>query len=540
MRVPSGARTKRVSAAVGHVLPTIGAPPRRRKSRRCSIALISSEFSPDVDVRILPMTPHRPLPSPRALARAPRAAPDAPPALVAVGTMNFGARTPAPEAARIVARALERGRALLRHGQLVRGRRGRAHPRTALRGRRAEVGIATKVGLARVRGKPEGLSGAQVVRAVEDEPEAARARTTWTCSTCTRRTPPRRSRRRWRRVRGLLRAGQGATLGRVQLRGLAAPGAAARCATRAACRRPALSQVLYNLLVRQLEVEYLPFTRRHPLHTTVYNPLAGGLLSGRYTPGAAIPVGLALRREPLLPAPLLVRARSSSWPSACAPWPQDSGPRRCWSWRTRGSRGGRAWTRSWWGPADGGAPGRGAGRRAARGCRRRCSAQVDERAPRLPGHGRQLREVSMLRVDAGDASTSTGPLAHYAEHGYARLGTRAGRRGPGVAARARGRPDARPGELPGLLLPDGRDHRAATRTRRWGSAGRARRSTTASWRSWRRTRASSRGWRTRSSSASSGRASPGTSCSTAPSSSTRASGRQQPALAPGRRASCGA
>jgi aryl-alcohol dehydrogenase-like predicted oxidoreductase len=55
--------------------------------------------------------------------------------------------------------------------------------------------------------------------------------------------------------------------------------------------RPALSQVLYNLLVRQVEVEYLPFTRRYPLHTTVYNPLAGGLLSGRYAPGASIPSG---------------------------------------------------------------------------------------------------------------------------------------------------------------------------------------------------------------------------------------------------------
>ncbi|MFY0577430.1 aldo/keto reductase [Cystobacter fuscus] len=55
--------------------------------------------------------------------------------------------------------------------------------------------------------------------------------------------------------------------------------------------RPALSQVLYNPLVRQVEVEYLPFTRRHPLHTTVFNPLAGGLLSGRYAPGAPIAVG---------------------------------------------------------------------------------------------------------------------------------------------------------------------------------------------------------------------------------------------------------
>ncbi|MFL5319842.1 MAG: aldo/keto reductase, partial [Myxococcaceae bacterium] len=43
--------------------------------------------------------------------------------------------------------------------------------------------------------------------------------------------------------------------------------------------RPRVSQVLYNLLVRQLDIEYFAFTSKHPIHTTVYNPLAGGLLA---------------------------------------------------------------------------------------------------------------------------------------------------------------------------------------------------------------------------------------------------------------------
>ena len=46
--------------------------------------------------------------------------------------------------------------------------------------------------------------------------------------------------------------------------------------------RPVVSQVLYNLLHRQLDVDYFAFTRRHPIHTTVFNPLAGGLLSGTH------------------------------------------------------------------------------------------------------------------------------------------------------------------------------------------------------------------------------------------------------------------
>jgi aryl-alcohol dehydrogenase-like predicted oxidoreductase len=46
--------------------------------------------------------------------------------------------------------------------------------------------------------------------------------------------------------------------------------------------RPIIAQQLYNVLLRQLDVEYFGFARRYALHTTVYNPLAGGLLSGKH------------------------------------------------------------------------------------------------------------------------------------------------------------------------------------------------------------------------------------------------------------------
>jgi aryl-alcohol dehydrogenase-like predicted oxidoreductase len=49
---------------------------------------------------------------------------------------------------------------------------------------------------------------------------------------------------------------------------------------------PEISQVLYNLLIREIEVEYAAFTRAHPIHTTVFNALAGGLLSGKHARGA--------------------------------------------------------------------------------------------------------------------------------------------------------------------------------------------------------------------------------------------------------------
>jgi aryl-alcohol dehydrogenase-like predicted oxidoreductase len=46
---------------------------------------------------------------------------------------------------------------------------------------------------------------------------------------------------------------------------------------------------MYNLLARSLEDEYAAFSERADMVNVVYNPLAGGLLTGRYTDSAQIP-----------------------------------------------------------------------------------------------------------------------------------------------------------------------------------------------------------------------------------------------------------
>lgn len=46
-------------------------------------------------------------------------------------------------------------------------------------------------------------------------------------------------------------------------------------------------QPRYNMLYREIETELLPLVRHHGLGVLVYNPLAGGFLSGKYTPGQA-------------------------------------------------------------------------------------------------------------------------------------------------------------------------------------------------------------------------------------------------------------
>jgi len=50
--------------------------------------------------------------------------------------------------------------------------------------------------------------------------------------------------------------------------------------------RPLMAQQMYNVLVRQLDVEYLRFAARYGLHTAAYNPLAGGLLARPPAPEA--------------------------------------------------------------------------------------------------------------------------------------------------------------------------------------------------------------------------------------------------------------
>ncbi|CAP79367.1 Pc17g00800 [Penicillium rubens Wisconsin 54-1255] len=47
--------------------------------------------------------------------------------------------------------------------------------------------------------------------------------------------------------------------------------------------RPSIHQGVYNAISRNLETEIIPACRRYGLDVVVYNPLAGNLLTGRYT-----------------------------------------------------------------------------------------------------------------------------------------------------------------------------------------------------------------------------------------------------------------
>ena len=48
------------------------------------------------------------------------------------------------------------------------------------------------------------------------------------------------------------------------------------------CQPPRISQPMYNMLARGIEQEYISFTQRFKVSNVCYNPLAGGLLSGKH------------------------------------------------------------------------------------------------------------------------------------------------------------------------------------------------------------------------------------------------------------------
>ncbi len=208
-----------------------------------------------------------------------------PPAL-ALGTMNFGKRTPVAESERIVRRALERG---IRVFDTANGYSGGESERIlgrALGRDRDGAIVATKVGVGPGGpGKPEGLGAATIARALDASLERLGTDRVdhYYFHVPDRATPIEES---IDAMRALLDTKRVLSWGVSNY----ASWQILEMDTLADARsmpRPAVSQVLYNVLHRQLDVEYFSFARRYPIHTSVYNPLAGGLLSGKHRAGEA-------------------------------------------------------------------------------------------------------------------------------------------------------------------------------------------------------------------------------------------------------------
>jgi aryl-alcohol dehydrogenase-like predicted oxidoreductase len=192
--------------------------------------------------------------------------------------MNFGKRTPEAESQRIVRRALERGIRVFDTANAYNGGESERILGRALGADRSRAVVATKVGFGRVAGKPEGLSPATLERALAGSLERLGTdhADVYYLHVPDPATP----------IEQTLDAMKAQVdSGRVRAWGVSNYAAwqileMNQLADARSLARPVVSQVLYNLLHRQLDIEYFAFTRRWPLHTTIFNPLAGGLLTG--------------------------------------------------------------------------------------------------------------------------------------------------------------------------------------------------------------------------------------------------------------------
>jgi len=193
---------------------------------------------------------------------------------LALGCMNFGKRTPEPEARRIMARAVERGVTLFDtanayndgESERIVGRTLRDH---------SGVRVATKVGA----WKREGLSAARVKASLDESLQRLGRDSVdvYYLHLPDHQTPIEDT---LGAVAEVLASGKVKAFALSNYASWQCLEILERC-DRMGIARPVMCQQIYNLLIRQLDLEYLRFASKYRLHTTVYNPLAGGLLAGQ-------------------------------------------------------------------------------------------------------------------------------------------------------------------------------------------------------------------------------------------------------------------
>lgn len=200
---------------------------------------------------------------------------------VALGAMNFGKRTPADEAEKIMARAVERGVGLIDTANMYVDGVSEEIAGRFVKANRDRVLLATKVGLfGFFKGKAEGLSRAALLRAADQSLSRLGLDTIdlYYLHAPDHGTP----------IEDTL-SGLAELLEKKKIRAFGVSNYASwqileifhHCDAHG-MPRPVIAQQIYNLLIRQLDIEYARFAAKYGLHTTVYNALAGGMLSGRY------------------------------------------------------------------------------------------------------------------------------------------------------------------------------------------------------------------------------------------------------------------
>lgn len=208
-----------------------------------------------------------------------------------LGCNNFGGRLEAATARQVVHAALDAGITMFDTADIY-GNRGGSESilGEALGARRKDVVLATKFGLPMDEaGKLQGGSTAYVTAALEAS--LKRLKTDWIDLYYLHRPDPATP------IADTLYALDALIVqGKVRYIGCSNMSAeqimeAQRVSQAKGLHRFVACQNQYNLLSRHLEAEIIPSIEAHHLSLIPYFPLAAGMLTGKYRPGAAIPAG---------------------------------------------------------------------------------------------------------------------------------------------------------------------------------------------------------------------------------------------------------
>ena len=207
-----------------------------------------------------------------------------------LGTMMFGDRTDAATSARIIASAHDAGVNFIDTADVYTKGASERIVGPAIKAQRREWILATKCGNVMTR-KPHdgGLSRRWVLAACDDS--LARLATDYIDVYYLHKDDPETPIAETVGAIGeLLRAGKIRYFGVSNYRGWRIAEMVAECEAQGV-PLPVVCQPYYNLLNRQPEVEILPACDHYGIGVAPYSPVARGVLTGKYAPGAAMPEG---------------------------------------------------------------------------------------------------------------------------------------------------------------------------------------------------------------------------------------------------------
>jgi 1-deoxyxylulose-5-phosphate synthase len=203
-----------------------------------------------------------------------------------LGTMTFGAQTDGMAAARMVRLCLDRGVNFFDTANVYNAGESERLLGQVLADCRKDIILASKVGM-KVGEHPAGLNEKLIVTALE---ATLRRLNTEYLDLCYFHLPD------WQTPveESLAAMDRLVRDGKVRYVGSSNYPAWQIChmlcvAERQGYQRVGIAQQMYNLIARRLEDEFLPFAGEFGVSTVAYNPLAGGLLTGKHRSGAPEP-----------------------------------------------------------------------------------------------------------------------------------------------------------------------------------------------------------------------------------------------------------